>query len=460
MDNQPNQYQDANQQPQVPVTETPTPTKQASLWSKFTGVFRRRKADEKLAQAGIVTSNPERYAGVDFSLQRQNPPREEDLSNLFKANPRPEGLPKELDINTIKANARNMTVNMTDDQIREAIESIQKLTLQAAYNKLPGTYFDPNTIHIENDIRIEVLQQVLQERAASIATTRQAIKLAEPISTSSVQTEIPVINDSVREPVVIPEVKKPKLTLEAIKQRSTEAAKKLASLGCKAADRYNALSVKQKIALGVAFSAAGIATAGATSLITKSLAVGSVARGIYEKGEKVAKDIGRELTKEEKVKLMIKSLSIGGLIGVAGPNLIGELINIIPDNLISSPVSDLVKDSLGTSEPTPSPLLEEFSGPKSVMDVKDIDMSQVATPEVVPRLESYTVEAGDNLEKILKERVLGESGLDDKQKLTKIYNLLSSVDGKKALAELGIDNVNKIAIGQNIDVLKLKELLK
>jgi hypothetical protein len=73
----------------------------------------------------------------------------------------------------------------------------------------------------------------------------------------------------------------------------------------------------------------------------------------------------------------------------------------------------------------------------------------------------YVVQSGDSLEKIMMNRLFSEDvSLTTQEKLTKIYNVLSSEEGRSALQSMGIADSNNIQAGQHIDLSKLTQLLK
>lgn len=409
------------------------PEAKKSLFQRVFG-FRTKTAQNQLNSMGLDTSNIKPDVSKPF--------KESDLTDAEKV--------------SMRVTLLDWAKNLTSKEIKDCIDSNNSVLLDLLFKRKEEPLIGYDRFSAVKFFETEELQKLLVQ------------KLKEEESPN----DIVVTNDSTRDVQPVPEVKRFKLNLDAIKNRSREAAQKLSFMGVKAMDRYNHLSPKQKIAVGVALSGIGIATSGATSLLSKTFSVGSAARGVYEKGEKAAKDQGRELTKEEKVKLMIKSLSIGGLIGVAGPNLIGELANFIPEDFkfLSEKFSNILNPSESIKEGVNFDSIEPNSASTAVatvMDGSDTDKAISFEPDTPtggaiasPELGNYTIQPGDNLERILKDRVLNEAGLSDQQKLTKIYNLLSSVDGKAALQQLGISDMNKIVEGQNLDLSRLKSLFK
>lgn len=385
--------------------------------------FRTQTARNQLKEMGLRVDGVD---GAPLSLSQ-------DVSKAFH-----ESDLTDAEKDSMRAVLLSWAQNLTSQQIRDAMASNEDVLIKLAYGQ-SNLVVDSRRIEAVKYFEIQELEKLLNQKLAAeqVAGEQKNIAQATP--------------------------EKKRLTLETIRQRSIEATKKLSSFGLKVVDRYNSLDPKTKIGLGVAFAGLGIATSGASSLVTKSLSVGSVARGVYEKGEQIAKDQGRGLTKEEKIKLTIKALSIGGLIGVAGPNLAEELINLIPQDY--NPFSNVVQTPQVTTPLTESVVIES---PATVMDSQDVssgDVTQVEeniTPKSMDLVNNdYVVQYGDSLEKIMMNRLFSEDvGLTTQEKLTKIYNVLSSEEGRSALQSMGIADSNNIQAGQHIDLSKLTQLLK
>lgn len=73
----------------------------------------------------------------------------------------------------------------------------------------------------------------------------------------------------------------------------------------------------------------------------------------------------------------------------------------------------------------------------------------------------YTVKEGESLEDIMKNNLfVDDVGLGDEGKLNAIHNFFSSNEGMAALKEMGIEDPNKISIGQKVDFNKMREVME
>ncbi len=264
---------------------------------------------------------------------------------------------------------------------------------------------------------------------------------------------------------VLEKIKVP--NVEKLKTRASESARKLKELGIKSLDSYNKLTPKEKLMIGAAVVGVGILTAGATAQATGAFYFAAKTREGYAENIK-GKD---NLTPKEKWLAAgipaVKGLLWGALAGYTVAHA-GEWLkyinNAIPDT-IKTTVKDLVEkswDEVKGHVNTPvqavasvelgqmidrHDLVDGVAKPKAELDLPQLDM-----------VKSITLSLGDALEKVLTEYMDLPKTLTDQGKMSIIYNLFDSTDGKEALAEMGITDPNKIQPDQKINLQKLNEL--
>lgn len=397
--------------------------KKAGLWNRFVGRLRKSTAERDLNNLGV--NSDALYTNVKTSAPAVKP---EGTFNPKTA----EQLADEELLRQNKAKIQQWTEGRSEQEIEEAIKIEDKKSIAGMY-----------------DVKSYKVDGAEDEKSG----TR-----AERVETANNRE---LISQGLRE------------RLAQMKLKSAEASKKLLSQGCNVMDKYNALDKNQKLGLGALMAWAGIATGGASLLLSRTFTASSAIKKMIDKEtEKIKKGVVRELDTKEKRIVLLKAAAVGAAIGIAGQGIF-DLLSSINDvagdsiaNIISPEEVNNVADTVAQVEP-PKETVTEI---KNVMDGADnisvasiapeapsADISQMVDGETL--INEYIVQKGDSLEKVLMERAFEDNSFSKEVKLAEIYNMFASDAGKAILAESGITDINNIQAGQKIDLQKFSDLL-
>lgn len=244
-----------------------------------------------------------------------------------------------------------------------------------------------------------------------------------------------------------------KILQQKISIRIKESYTKLNRYGIKGLDYYNTLSIKQKILIGTTLAGAGFVLGGEVAIIIKLLSLSSTSRGRYlyrlDKYKKdtlskcgtVADVSDDEIVMDSKIKkqALLKSILEGILLSIVTTAALENITGIGKDLLSAEKTVDEIINSIRD-------------------DNKEIKaVNQIVEPV---SLDKYIVIKGDCLEKVLSRNLFLESDkVDDFKKLNIVSNFIKSDEGRKILSDMGIIDVNKLSIGQQIDLDLIRQFL-
>lgn len=242
--------------------------------------------------------------------------------------------------------------------------------------------------------------------------------------------------------------------MEGLQDRKAKGIKGLLEKGVsvlpKSLEQFNKMSSRKKLALGIIFAGASIATGGAFSVVSRGISTAGFASQRYER---VLKERESKNTETNKALLAATSVLYGFALSLGTSQIMSEVFSHIevPDS-VKEKVADF-KDSLKNffasfSGATPAQVLPPPpSGPADInglvlqnsvaptMTTPDHHGVYTSGSEAASALEAakvnlpeYLIHSGDNLTKIIRDQVLpsipGVESMTDFQKNNIIENLL------------------------------------
>ena len=277
----------------------------------------------------------------------------------------------------------------------------------------------------------------------------------------------------------------PEKILEAIDKSEKNTEEKSKTMGLLdfyrwTGERIKKLPTKTKLAIGLGFAGLAIASGGA------SVAIGGAAiwRAISSAGmfvtaeealrysyEKEGKERSKVVAGIHTAEAFIFSVLVGGgATGQAAHNIF-EYFNP-PTNPLSvtnetENAKKIAKAKIsGGDAPTglrafdegvAKNLTEEYEIPKDQLTSSTLEKNDYQN-SLSSR--NYSVEKGDNLYKIIKNQFPEVQGLSGGKQTNAIENILAEIKKDPTLYGIKSGDVNKLAIGENIDVEKIKEILE
>ena len=222
--------------------------------------------------------------------------------------------------------------------------------------------------------------------------------------------------------------------------RKEAATKKLEAHGLtnleKGKEAFKKMNPWAKFALGVGFSGLAVATGGTSGIvlaaIPKGMAIASFASGLYDK------ELARKLQDGEKINKMVigvKSLVLGTIIAFGTSVALSHIADGVK---MMTPIASDIMDSIKSyMHSAPTAAVDTTSAPPV-----DVSTLPTVTDHAVPlppeldkylvhpgeALTSYTIAPGDNITKVILERVypsiLGAMDLPDELRENMVQNLI------------------------------------
>lgn len=492
----------------IPIETTKTPIDSSAYEDdyipKSSEVEAVKEAVLNKAQRDFIESVPSKAFENDYTPRERsteegihNPQFESKLETIIK-----KALEPTTDINTIVSAVIALAKTQNDAQLFSA--TIQKAS-RIVGKMILGLKSEPENDNYSKEAReglIEIINKLSpQALEAEKNSTSHKIDFANYENGKTnfdVDPEVIVNPTSVIEPPANPEVPavSEEKTLEAIKTIENRRAERIKKLGSKFINgiqsiekKYNSIPLKYRLGISATMLALSYGAGGAGAGINLGYRVIMTSISMVSLERLLASQIQGERTTWQKTRHVTEAVSLAILMsffseiksavasGVDQASAIRDWLNETPKLTDSTTMS---------KTPEVFPNLTEEESLRNLEAMRAIDnanssSSEIAktattetttqttstssqttpTPEALKPAEvisSYTVASGDNLTKIIQEKILANSGLEGARLTNATENILSAMRADPTKFGVTSGDLNLIKVGENIDIAKIKEL--